>query len=141
MNNKPEHIQFLKEKLRENPWYVTFYYVSFMLLLASVPLSKFTTSVFQFFVAGSWATISALHYSEKIGTGSFITTLTHFFRNVFLSLIKNFKSFFSNTSALILTSIYLIQVIGMIWTSDINSGVYKLRTQLPLLILPIIIST
>lgn len=141
MNNKQEHIQFLKEKIREIPWYVTFYYVSLMLLLVSVPLSKFTTSVFQFFVAGSWVTIAALQYSEKIRSGSFIRTLLHFIRNVFLALVRNFKSFFSNTNALLLASIYLIQVIGMFWTTDINSGVYKLRTQLPLLILPIIILT
>lgn len=141
MDKKQDNIPLLKEKIRELPWYVTFYYVSLMMLLASVPLSKFTTSIFQFFVAGSWLTISVLSYPGKPASESFFKNSLSFLKNVFPALIKNFRSFFSNTNAWLIASIFLIQVVGMLWTTDTGSGIYKLRTQLPILILPILLST
>lgn len=141
VNRKQNNIILLKEKIRELPWYVTFYYVSLMLLLASVPLSKFTTSIFQFFIAGSWLTISVLSIPEKGASKSFFKNSLHFLGNIIPALTRSFRSFFSNSYALVIASIFLIQVVGMIWTKDTGSGIYKLRTQLPILILPIILST
>lgn len=37
------------------------------------------------------------------------------------------------------TSVYLLILVGMFWTSDVNFGLTTLRTRLPLLIFPIII--
>lgn len=54
---------------------------------------------------------------------------------------KKFKSFFANRLALILTSLFLIHLIGLIWTSDFDYALKDLRTKAPLLILPLIFST
>ena len=52
-----------------------------------------------------------------------------------------FKTFFNNKPALIFTSIFLIHVIGLIYTSDFNYALKDLRIKLPLLGLPIIFTT
>ncbi len=49
--------------------------------------------------------------------------------------------FTKNRSALLLTSLYLLVVIGMFWTEDLKHGKWDLRMKLPILILPFVMLT
>lgn len=51
------------------------------------------------------------------------------------------KSFFSNKAALVLVSIWLLHIIGLVWTADFQYAIKDIKIKLPLLYLPIIFST
>ena len=89
------------------------YFTGLMMLVAGLPVSLFLTSLSQFFLAGSFLT------GDVKG---------------------KFKRFFSNRFALLIAGIWLLHLIGMLWTTDTGEGFKDLRIKLPLLILPMIIA-
>lgn len=89
------------------------YLVGIALLIIALPFSKFLMSVSQFFLLGNWL----LLYQNPI---------------------ESFKAFFKNKAALVLSGIYLIHLIGMLYSTDLNYGMDELRKKLPLLFFPII---
>ncbi len=91
------------------------YFVGLMLLCVGLPLSKFLMSVSQFMLAGSW--LFSFNYKDKL------------------------KSFCNNKLALILTGVFAIHLIGLLYSSDVSAGLKDIRIKLPLLILPFIMST
>ncbi len=91
------------------------FYSGLVLLVASLPLSKFTMSIAQFLIAGGWLMDGAP--GEK------------------------FKKFFRSKPALIVTSLYLLHLIGLIYTSDFVYAWKDLRIKLPILLLPLLLST
>ena len=84
-------------------------------LLISLPFSNFLMSFFEFFILGTW--ILELDFKNKI------------------------KSFVTNKPALILTSLYILHIAGLLWTSDFNYALNDLRIKLPLLMMPVVLST
>ncbi len=90
------------------------YYTGLILLVAGMPLSLFLTSISQFFLAGSF--LLEGNVREK------------------------FKRFFANKFAVAFAGIWLLHLIGLIWTSDLNEGFRDLRIKLPLLILPLMLA-
>jgi hypothetical protein len=91
------------------------YYFGLILLVASLPLSKFGMSLAQFFIAGSW-----------LMSGDFRGKL---------------KSFVANKTALVLSSLFLLHVLGLLWTSDFEYAFKDLRIKLPLLLMPFLLAT
>ncbi|TAH40327.1 MAG: O-antigen ligase domain-containing protein [Bacteroidetes bacterium] len=89
-------------------------YTGLMMLVAGLPLSLFLTSLSQFFIIGSF----------------FIEG----------SIAKKFKKFLSNPSAVLITSLWLLHLLGLAWTDDLQEGFKDLRIKLPLLILPLVLS-
>ena len=51
------------------------------------------------------------------------------------------QRFFHNKIALLLVSLYLLHVIGLAWTSDFAYALKDLRVKLPLLVLPLVLSS
>jgi hypothetical protein len=91
------------------------YYLSLALMLIALPLSKFLMSVTQFIFVFNWL------FDRR--------------------LLSKWKEFFRNRPAMVLVSLYLLHVIGLLWTGDFNYAAKDLRTKLPLLAFPIIIAT
>ena len=85
------------------------------LLVASLPLSKFTLSVSQLLLVANWL--------------------------LWGNPLPRFKVFFENRLALVLVSLFLLHVTGLAYTSDFNYALKDLRIKLPLLALPIILSS
>lgn len=55
--------------------------------------------------------------------------------------IKNqFLSFFKNKIALLLSSIYLLTIIGLFYTTDFEFGIGDVRRKIPLFLLPLLLS-
>lgn len=90
------------------------YITGLLLLAAGLPISYFLTSVSQFFLA------AAFLFEGKVS--------------------DKFKRFASNPTALVFTGIFLVHVIGMLWTTDSGEGIHDLRIKLPLLILPLMLA-
>jgi len=91
------------------------YIFGLALMLIALPLSKFLMSVAQFYLVGIWL------FDPK--------------------LLDKWRDFFRNRAAMVLVSIYLIHVVGLLWTTDFNYAMKDLRIKLPLLALPVIIAT
>lgn len=91
------------------------FFLSLLLMAASMPLSRFGLSVAQFSILGIW--LIDARFRQKINL------------------------FFQNRAALVLVSFYLLHVIGMLYTTDYTYGLKDLRVKLPLLFLPIVFVT
>ena len=57
------------------------------------------------------------------------------------NLFKKFGSFFKNKPAWIIASIYIIHLLGLLYTSDFSYAWLDIRTKIPILILPLVFST
>lgn len=91
------------------------FYSGLLLLVVSLPLSKFAMSISQFMLIGGWLLDGNL--KEKL------------------------RSFLSNKIAILLSSVYLLHVLGLLNTTDFAYAFKDLRIKLPLLLLPLIFST
>jgi hypothetical protein len=88
---------------------------SLILLVIGLPLSKFLMSLSQIILISNW-----------LLEGNLKNKLT---------------SFFKNKAALAVTSLLLLHLIGLLYTSDYNYAFKDIRIKLPLLILPLVLST
>ncbi len=130
------------------PRYSNMYFISLALLVASVPLSKFTMSIFQFSTLYFWLWHGVdTQFLEKYPAKSLFKP-TNLFRflgevtvKVFKALIDKFIVFFKNKPAIAIASILLLHVIGLVYTTDFHYALKDLRTKLPIFILPLFIAT
>lgn len=91
------------------------YFIGLLILAASMPLSVFMMSVSQIILLLNW--ILELNFKEK------------------------FQKLFSKKGIIIFSSIFLVHLFGLIFTTDFHYAFNDLRIKVPLLILPIIIGT
>jgi hypothetical protein len=91
------------------------YFAGLVLLCIGLPLSKFLMSVSQFVLLASWLLEGA--YKKKV------------------------RIFFQNKIALCLAGVFVLHVVGMLYSTDLKAGWNDIRIKLPLLVLPFIIST
>jgi hypothetical protein len=124
------------------------YFISLALLVASVPLSKFTMSIFQFSTLYFWLWHGVdTKFLEKYPSRSLFNPAILFrflgevITNGFKALIDKFIVFFNNKPAMAISSILLLHVIGLIYTTDFHYALKDLRTKLPIFILPLFIAT
>jgi hypothetical protein len=90
------------------------YHFGLIVLVTGLPLSLFLISVSQFILAGSF-------FLE----GNFI---------------HKFKRFFHNKAALLVAGIWLMHLLGQLWTTNLTQGWNDIRIKLPLLVLTIIMA-
>ncbi len=83
------------------------------MIAISLPVSRFALSVSQFILLGNW--LLEFNFSEK------------------------FERIKKKKSLLIFLSIFLIHLIGLIYTKDIQTGFFDIKIKAPLLLLPLII--
>ena len=107
----------MKTKL---PLYLPYLYISGMALIAiGLPLGKFLISLGIFLLVFSWLLDCLLH-SFSFG--------------------KKFKQFFKNRPMVLLVVVFLIHVLGLIYTENISFALDDIRIKLPFLALPVIIA-
>lgn len=123
------------------------YVVTLMLLAASIPLSKFTMSITEFMLLGLWLwsgfSFSICYRFYKLG-GVFKGTvhlIGYIASLAYNNVIEKFGLFFRNKPALIFSLIYIVHLIGLIYTSDMDYGLKDLRVKLPMILLPVVIAT
>ena len=91
------------------------YFTGLLLLIAALPLSLFVMSIAQILLLANW-----------LAEGKLAVKL---------------QQFFNNKLVLAFCLIYLVHVTGLLYTSDFDYALKDLRTKVPLLLLPLIIST
>ncbi|MFA8449244.1 MAG: O-antigen ligase family protein [Bacteroidales bacterium] len=119
--------------------------VVIILMAASLPLSKFTMSIFQFLILVMWFFFGIdfkkicddfKQYSIAKASICFFKYTVSLFVNNF---INGFRLFFKNKVAILVFSIYIMHVLGLLWTSDFAYALKDLRIKLPLLMFPVIL--
>ena len=84
------------------------------LMFISMPLSRFGMSLSQFILAGNW-----------LAEGN---------------IKKKWHSFIHNKAALVLSSLWLMHLAGLLYSTDIHYALEDLKKKLPILLLPLIFS-
>ncbi|OQA01389.1 MAG: O-Antigen ligase [Bacteroidetes bacterium ADurb.Bin408] len=92
-----------------------FFIIGLSLLAAALPFSLFALSVAQFVLIINW-------FCEG-------------------NVLERFKAFFRNKPALIFSLFFVLHIIGLVYTTDFNYAFKDIRTKLPLLLLPLVLST
>ncbi len=98
-------------------------FIGFALLVAALPLSNFFMSFASFWLVGVWI----LEVITDLRTGK--------------KFKQRFTRFRENKNALLLTSLYLLPLIGLLWTSDFGYATWDLRMKLPILFMPFLLTT
>ncbi len=123
------------------------YFVALILMAVCVPLSKFGMSVMQFTLLGLWiwagfsfkTTFSFFQNNPFFkAIGKFLVYLWHLTASNF---VGKFSRFFKNKAAIVLASLFILHLIWLINTTDFSYAFKDIRTKLPLLALPVILST
>jgi hypothetical protein len=124
------------------------YYFAIGLMMISLPFSGYYMSVSQFMLVG----VFILDGIKKQEFEEFKKYKKHVRIILFIpyginwiikSLGRKFREFFhrENAPAWIFASIYLFHLIGLLFTTDFNYALHDLRIKLPILLLPLLLST
>ncbi len=107
-------------------------------LTVSMPLSEFGMSSAQFLLFGIWLIEGADFNLPKSDTRN---TFRKFMGMIIENITRKFRKLFRNPALLAFLSLYILHIVGIIYTDDMANGLKDLRIKLPLLSLPIIIAT
>src|SRR5688572_1489290 len=91
------------------------FYFGLILIVVGLPLSVFLISLAQFILIGSWLLEGDLK--------------------------NKLNKFLHNTPALLFTSLILLHLLGLLYTTDFNYALNDIRIKAPLLVLPLLLST
>jgi len=123
------------------------YFVVLVLLAMSIPLSKYTMSVFQFVLIIVWFTdgfsgtvIDRFYRKKNIFVASY-NTILYTLRLAASNFIDKFDLFFKNRIAVVIASLFALHLIGLLHTSDFDYALKDLRTKLPVFVIPLVMSS
>ena len=91
------------------------YIFAIAILIIGLPLSKFLMSVSQIILAANWLLEGDLK--------------------------NKFHQFLKNKAALVLSSLLVLHILGLSYSSDLSYGLHDIRIKAPLLVMPLILST
>ena len=118
-------------------------YYTLVLLAVSIPLSEFGMSISQFLLLVLWtvegADFSALRLRQNQGTR--LNRFTELLKITGINLAGKFRHIIHNPALLAVISLYLIHTTGILYSSDLDYALKDLRIKLPLLSLPVLLST
>jgi len=124
------------------------YFWGLVMMIASIPLSRYMMSVSQF-------TLSGILILEFVSLDQFKKYLRrypvyiHFFLfvpvvifGILMSIRDIFRTFLrkENMPAIVFASLYVLHLLGLLFTVDFDYALKDLRIKLPLLVLPVILS-
>jgi hypothetical protein len=149
----PTLIIFAREMIRSvmQPVKILYWFNLFSLavLLIALPLSRYLMSISEFMLAGAFI-LDGIRRNEVID----FYRQKNLVRKIFLSipfgiiwigesLYFKFRQFFrrDNMAAIIFSSIFLLHLIGLIYTVDFDYALKDLRIKLPIFLLPLVLST
>ena len=125
----------------------TVYIVNIALIAMSLPLSKFTMSVFELSLVMLWI-LSGFSFRIvfrffKLGNSfeGIWHTIVYIGKTIRHNFIEKFRIFFRNKAAVVLASIYLMHLLGLLYTSNFDYATKDLRIKLPLLLFPVIFAS
>lgn len=124
-----------------------FYFVGLIFMAIFLPTSKFGLSVSQFYLLALWFLVGldmrAINkmFQEKSFVSRIISRIVVSFRGIWYNIKTRFNDFIHNKVAVVMVSLYVMHFIGLIYTSDFQYAFKDLRIKLPILLLPMILSS
>lgn len=124
-----------------------FYLVGLILVGVTLTTSKFALSVSLFYLLVLWFLLGLdmrsinKMYSEKPFVARFLSRIAFSFKGIWYNIKTRFTDFLHNKVAVVMASVYVMHLIGLIYTSDYQCALKDLRIKLPLLIAPLVISS
>ena len=127
----------------ERYWYI----FSLVVIMGSLSYSKFGVSFGEMMLAGGWI-VERFNFGKLKGLlssckpGKAVLLLLPFsIYLLFRGIATGVRQFFKNKPALLFSSIFLVHLLGLLFTTDFDYAFKDLRTKFPLLLLPFILST
>ncbi len=123
------------------------YILGLAVMIIFLPHSKIMISIAQFWLAGTFAMdrYNTRRWLELFRNNRLWKSITLAFPFsvylLFISILRGLRDFFRNRPALIFSSIFLLHIVGLIFTTDFDYALKDLRTKLPLFLLPLFIGT
>jgi len=122
----------------------TVYVVNIALIAMSLPLSKFTQSVFEIFLVLLWILsgfsfrIVFRFFKQGNIAEAIWHTVEYIANTIRHNAIEKTKLFFHNRPAVIIASVFSLYILGLAYTANFNFAAQSLRIKLPLLLFPLI---
>ena len=126
------------------------YLLGLLMVAVGLTLSPFLMGMSQFWLVLVWLVDGLLanrhcgldpqspkrmETTHRVGDGGSLSAMTD----------RGFKAklsrFWHNTPAVLLVALYLLHVVGLLWTSDFEYAMKDLRVKLPILVMPIVLSS
>ena len=118
-----------------------------LVVICILPFSKYVLSIGQFILTGAWILERLdldklqVFWNSRSRVQLIFLLIPYLLYLMFLGIFRGFQEFFRNKPALIFSSIILLHVVGLMFTFDFDYALKDLRTKLPLLLLPLFLST
>jgi len=123
------------------------FFLSLIMVIGSLSYSKYGLSMGQMMLAGGWI-VERFDRNKWLSQMAGLTAGKRSLRFIPLSfgllfsgIFSGFRQFFRNRPALIFSSIFLIHILGLVFTTDFSYALKDLRTKLPILLLPLLLAT
>lgn len=124
-----------------------FYLLGLILVVISLPTSRFVLSLSMVYLLVLWfllgldmRSISEM-YPEKPFLTRILSRIVFSFKGIWRNIKTRFNDFIHNKVAVVMVSVYVMHLLGLIYTYDFPSAFHDLRIKLPLLIMPLVLST
>jgi len=124
------------------------FFVALGMMLVSIPLSRFAMSISQFTLLGLWfwhmvdrSYLSNYTAASLLRPAVFFRFAADSLSRIYTSFILKLKLFSRNKAALVLASLYLLHIVGLLFTSNFEYALKDLRVKFPLFLLPFLLST
>lgn len=124
-----------------------FYLLGLILVVISLPTSRFVLSLSMVYLLVLWfllgldmCSISEM-YPEKPFLTRILSRIVFSFKGIWRNIKTRFNDFIHNKVAVVMASVYVMHLLGLIYTYDFPSAFHDLRIKLPLLIMPLVLST
>lgn len=124
-----------------------FYLLGLILVVISLPTSRFVLSLSMVYLLVLWfllgldmRSISEM-YPEKPFASRILLRIAFSFKGIWHNIKTRFNDFVHNKVAVVMASVYVMHLLGLMYTYDLPSAFHDLRIKLPLLIMPLVIST
>ena len=109
----------MKEQASIRPYLNQAYLLGLLMVAVGLTLSPFLMGMSQFWLVLVWLVdgIVARNFKQKL------------------------SRFWHNKAAVLLVALYLMHVVGLLWTSDFEYALKDLRVKLPILVMPFVLSS
>ena len=126
----------------------TYFYLAGLILIGVfLPTSRFGLSVSQFYLLVLWILLGldmrAINkmFPEKTFVSRILSRIAFSFKGIWYNIKTRFADFLHNKVAVVMVSMYVMHLVGLIYTYDFQSAFHDLRIKLPILIMPLVLSS
>lgn len=123
------------------------FFAGIISLAVFIPTSNFMLSVTQFYLLALWLLVGLdmrsinRMFPDKPFVSRILSRISISFAGIWNNVKTRFSMFLHNKLAVIMVSMYLLHLLGLLYTTDFEYGFKDIRIKLPVMIIPIIFSS